>query len=116
MLTNNDSFGSAAKLDAVFSALGDPTRRDIIARLSRGELTLSDLAAPYQMSQTAVTRHVTVLRDAGMVAVEKRSRTRHCRLDGHAIDQAVDWLSAYQKFWSDQFLALEEHLRSEKDT
>ena len=66
-------------LSTLFSALGDETRRAILARLREGEQPLSSLAEPFAMSQTAVTRHVRVLEDAGLVHVEKRGRTRHCR-------------------------------------
>lgn len=101
------------QLDATFSALGDGTRRAIVARLADGEATLSDLAAPFDMSLTAVSKHLRVLSDAGLVDIEKRGRTRHCRLRGAPIKEAVDWLSKYESFWIDRFDALARHLANE---
>ncbi len=98
-------------LDATFSALGDGTRRAILSTLMQGEATLSDLAAPFDMSQTAVSKHVRVLSDAGLVIVEKRGRTRHCRLDAVAMKDAADWLSDYRKFWTKQLDGLARHFK-----
>ncbi len=97
-------------LDATFAALSDETRRAILARLMEGEARLSDLAAPFDMTQTAVTKHVRVLSDAGLLVVEKRGRTRHCRLNARAMKEASDWLSDYQSFWTQQFDNLAQHL------
>lgn len=103
-------------LDAIFAALGDPTRRAIVARLAEGEAALSDLAAPFDMSLTAVSKHVRVLSEAGLVAVEKRGRTRHCRLEAAPMRDAADWLNDYRAFWEDQFENLARHLgRKGKD-
>ena len=98
------------QLDATFSALGDATRRAIVSRLIDGEVPLAKLAEPFAMSQTAVSRHVRVLADAGLVRVEKRGRTRHCRLQAGPMKAAVDWLNDYQAFWQDNFAALKAHL------
>ncbi|MGV2976779.1 MAG: ArsR/SmtB family transcription factor [Labrenzia sp.] len=103
------------QLDATFSALSDGTRRAIVARLANGEATLSDLAAPFDMSLTAVSKHMRVLSEAGLVDIEKRGRTKHCRLKGAPIKEAVDWLSKYEAFWLDRFDALALHLAN-KDT
>lgn len=97
-------------LDATFSALADPTRRAIIAKLAEGELALSKLAEPFNMSLTAVSKHVGVLSDAGLVEVDKRGRTRHCRLRAEQMKEAFDWLNGYRQFWHDQFDALARHL------
>ncbi len=102
-------------LDATFMALADPTRRAIVARLAEGEAPLSDLAAPFDMSLTAVSKHVRVLTDAGLVAVEKRGRTRHCRLEAAPMRGAVDWLNGYRRFWEGQFDALARHLAEPRD-
>lgn len=102
-------------LDTVFSALSDATRRAIIARLAEGETTLSDLADPFDMSLTAVSKHVRVLSDAGLVEMEKRGRTRHCRLTGEPMKQAADWLEDYRSFWSAQFESLGAYLNSTED-
>lgn len=97
-------------LNQTFSALGNPTRRAILARLSLGETTLSDIAAPLEMSQTGVTRHVTVLADAGLITVTKRGRTRFCRLEAAPMRAATEWLITYQAFWQDQMGHLASHL------
>lgn len=97
-------------LDQTFAALGDGTRRAILARLAQGETALSDIAAPFAMSQTAVSKHVRVLADAGLVHVSKRGRTRYCRLEAAPMKQAADWLETYQTFWEDRFDALAQHL------
>lgn len=99
-----------SNLDATFSALADPTRRAIIARLADGEMALSKLAEPFDMSLTAVSKHVGVLSDAGLVKVDKRGRTRHCRLRAEQMKDAYDWLNGYRQFWHDQFDALARHL------
>ncbi len=83
-------------LDSTFAALGHGTRRAILARLIQGEARLSDLAEPFNMSQTAVSKHVRVLSDAGLLIVEKRGRTRHCRLNAEPMKRATDWLIDYQ--------------------
>ncbi len=100
-------------LDSTFSALSHGTRRAILGRLMQGESRLSDLAAPFNMSQTAVSKHVRVLRDAGLLTVEKRGRTRHCRLNAEPMKAATDWLIDYQAFWKQQFENLAHHLASE---
>ena len=100
-------------LDATFSALSDGTRRAIVARLADGEASLSDLAEPFDMSLTAVSKHMRVLSDAGLVDIEKRGRTKHCRLRGAPIKEAVDWLKKYEAFWIDRFDALARHLAKE---
>ncbi len=102
------------QLDATFSALSDGTRRAIVSRLAVGETTLSELAEPFDMSLTAVSKHLRVLSEAGLVDIEKRGRTRHCKLRGAPIKEAVDWLSKYEAFWIDRFDALARHLASEE--
>lgn len=97
-------------LDATFAALSDGTRRAILERLMQGEVRLSDLAEPFEMSQTAVSKHVRVLNNAGLLVVEKRGRTRHCRLNARVMKDASDWLSNYQSFWTQQFDNLAQHL------
>lgn len=100
-------------LDTTFSALGDVTRRAILEKLRDGETRLSDLAEPFDMSQTAVSKHVRVLSDAGLLTIEKRGRTRHCRLNADAMKEASDWLKDYQAFWMHQFDNLALHLAKE---
>jgi DNA-binding transcriptional ArsR family regulator len=105
---------STENLDATFAALGHTARRAILHQLMAGESKLSDLAAPFNMSQTAVSKHVRVLSDAGLLIVEKRGRTRHCRLNAEPMKQATDWLNDYQAFWTGQFDALAQHLAADK--
>ena len=81
----------------------------------QGELRLSDLAKPFNMSQTAVSKHVRVLSDAGLLIVEKRGRTRHCRLHAEPMKVATDWLIDYQAFWTQQFDNLAQHLAGNED-
>ena len=100
-------------LNTTFAALSDETRRAILRRLMRGESRLSDLAEPFDMSQTAVSKHVRVLSDAGLLIVEKRGRTRHCRLNAEPMKAATDWLIDYQAFWTQQFDSLAQHLTGE---
>lgn len=102
-------------LNAVFSALGDETRRAILLNLMEGEQALSTLAEPFDMSQTAVTRHVHVLKDAGLLTVEKRGRVRHCQLVAKPMLDAVSWLEAYRPFWEDRLHRLGQMLAEEND-
>ena len=103
------------QLDTTFAALADPTRRAIIARLASGESSLSELAEPFDMSLTAVSKHVRVLSDAGLVSVEKRGRTRHCRLDAAPMKSASDWLDDYREFWTARLDALAAYLSDGSD-
>ena len=97
-------------LTKTFTALGDDTRRAILARLALGETSLSEIAAPFEMSQTAVSKHVRVLSDAGLVHVTKRGRTRYCRLDADPIREASTWLESYRQFWTESFESLARHI------
>jgi DNA-binding transcriptional ArsR family regulator len=101
------------QLNQTFSVLADTTRRAIIARLSQGEATLSEVADPFDMTLTAVSKHVRLLSDAGLVTVTKRGRTRYCRLEAVPMRDAVTWLNAYQKFWDDQFAALAQYVEED---
>ena len=100
-------------LDATFAALSHGARREILRCLAKGEMRLSDLAAPFDMSQTAVSKHVRVLKDAGLVVVERRGRTRHCRLNAQPMKSATDWLLDYQAFWTQQLDNLGWYLANE---
>ena len=102
-------------LDATFSALSDVTRRAILQRLTQGEARLSDLAKPFDMTQPAVSKHVRVLSDAGLVVVEKRGRTRHCRLDASRMKDATDWLLDFRGFWTQQLDQLAQHFAEDSE-
>jgi len=102
-------------LDQTFAALSDTTRRALVAELAKGEAPLSDLARPFDMSLTAVSKHLRVLSEAGLVEIEKRGRTRFCRLQAAPMKSASEWLHDYRNFWEGQLDALGRHLREEKD-
>ena len=94
-------------LDQTFAALADPTRRALLARLSgRDSLSVSELAQPFAMSLPAIMKHLDVLSDAGLVAREKTGRVVACRLTAEPMQQAVEWLSRYQRFWSESLARL----------
>ncbi len=101
-------------LDATFAALSDATRRAILEQLMQGEARLSDLAEPFNMSQSAVSKHARVLRDAGLLTIEKRGRTRYCRINADPMKQVTDWLADYQAFWMHQFDNLAQHFIDER--
>jgi len=89
-------------LDRTFAALSDPTRRALLARLGdRESVSVSELAQPFSMSLPAIIKHLDVLSDAGLIAREKTGRTVACRLTAKPMEQAMDWLNRYQRFWSD---------------
>jgi DNA-binding transcriptional ArsR family regulator len=106
---------SSAQLDAVFSALSDPTRRAIIVRLADGEASVSELAAPFDVSLPAVTKHLRVLEGAGLLAHRKEGRVRRCRLVGEPMREAVDWLERYRDFWQARLDSLADHFESIKE-
>jgi DNA-binding transcriptional ArsR family regulator len=101
---------SEASLDAVFSALADPTRRAILAQLARGESSVTKLAEPFDVSLPAILKHVRVLERAGLLTHEKDGRVRRCRLKAKPLRQAVSWLDHYRSFWEVRLDALERHL------
>jgi DNA-binding transcriptional ArsR family regulator len=100
----------ASTLDAVFSALADPTRREIVARLSEGEASVTELAEPFEISLPAVSKHLGVLEDAGLLTREKDGRVRHCHLVNEPLEDVLKWIARYGRFWEDQFDSLEEYL------
>ena len=102
-------------LDAVFSALADPTRRAIVVRLASGEASVSELAAPFDVSLPAVTKHLAVLERAGLLEHDKRGRVRQCRLVATPMKAADDWLSTYRVFWEGRLNSLAEHFNSAKE-
>ena len=94
-------------LDLVFHALGDPTRRAILARLAAGEATVGHLSRPFPLSFAAVSKHLGVLERAGLVTREARGRERVCRINPPALDDARAWLEFHERFWTDRLDALE---------
>ncbi|MGA8034919.1 MAG: metalloregulator ArsR/SmtB family transcription factor [Candidatus Acidiferrales bacterium] len=97
-------------LDATFGALSDPTRRAILARLARGETTVSELAAPYEISLPAVSKHLSVLERAGLVTREKKGRVHRCSLVPAPMKDAGEWIEHYRRFWEAQLDSLEKFL------
>jgi DNA-binding transcriptional ArsR family regulator len=93
-------------LDATFFALSDPTRRAVLARLAGGETTVSDLAAPFAMTLPALTKHLTLLENADLIARKKTGRVVTCRLQAAGLKAAADWMEFYERFWPEQFDAL----------
>ncbi len=99
-----------AELNAIFKSLTDPSRRAMLARLSLGEATLGELAAPLEMSLPAVHQHLAVLEDAGLVTCEKRGRERWCRLEPNALKAAEQWISERRAMWQRRLGALDAFL------
>src|SRR6266480_4212131 len=95
------------RLDAIFAALADPTRREILARLATGEASVRELAAPFAMSQPAISKHLKVLERAGLVSRGRDAQRRPCRLEARPLKAATDWLEKYRRFWEDSFRRLD---------
>ena len=101
---------AAGSLDAVFAALADPTRREILARLSQGEASVKELAEPFEMTLPGVSKHLGVLEKAGLLIRTKEGRVRHCRLVSEPMGEALRWIAHYGRFWEEQFDSLERFL------
>jgi DNA-binding transcriptional ArsR family regulator len=101
------------QMNSVFHALGDATRRRMLRELSRGERTVGQLAEPFSISLQAASKHIKALENAGLVRREVRGRTHLCRLDPGPLAGAHEWLSFYERFWTDRLDALERLLREE---
>ena len=97
-------------LSTTLSALADPTRRGILARLSRGEATVSELAAPYDMSMAAVSKHLKVLEKAGLISRGKEAQWRPCRLEAAPMAEVADWVENYRRFWEQSLDRLGDYL------
>jgi DNA-binding transcriptional ArsR family regulator len=97
-------------LSATFSALADPTRRAILARLARGEATVGELAAPFSISQPAVSKHLKVLEQAGLVTRGRAAQSRPCKLNAARLREVSDWLETYRRFWEESFDRLDAYL------
>ncbi len=107
---------SDVRLDTVFNALADPTRRALLADLSSGEQRVSDLAKPFEMSLAGVSKHIQVLEKAGLIERRVDGRTHYCRLDPRALENAHEWLTFYQQFWTERLDALEKLFTFEPQT
>lgn len=106
----------AEKLDAVFAALANPTRRAILARLARGEATVNTLAEPFEMSLPAISKHIRVLENAKLVTRGKDAQFRPCRLNARALEDVATWADQYRHIWDARFDALDEAIDAIRET
>jgi DNA-binding transcriptional ArsR family regulator len=97
-------------LSATLAALADPTRRAILARLARGEATVNEIAAPFDISLPAVSRHLKVLETAGLITRSREAQWRPCRLEPQALKSVDDWLDHYRRFWSGGFDRMDAYI------
>ncbi len=102
---------TADKLDAAFAALADPTRRAILARLAQGERTVNELARPFDMTLPAISKHLRVLEDAGLLSRGKEGRKRPCRIQARPLKDVADWLEHYRRLWDERLDRLDAYLR-----
>lgn len=102
----------ADPLSAQFAALADPTRRAILARLSEGEASVGDLAEPFAMSLPAVSKHLKVLENAGLISRSRAAQSRPARLEPQALKRISDWLDFYRRYWDSSFDRLDEYLHN----
>lgn len=111
----NGYINEQANLDAVFSALADPTRRAILSRLASGQATVNELAQPFEISQPAVSRHLKVLEKAGLIKRAIDEQRRPAKLNAEKMTLAVDWLEEFRKFWGTSFDQLDDVLLTMKN-
>ncbi len=102
-------------LSTTFAALSDPTRRAILVRLADGEATVGEIALPFEMSLPAVSKHLAVLADAGLITRSKEGRVRRCGMRAEPLHVAYDWIRTYRRFWEDRLDSLEAYLRNAAD-
>jgi DNA-binding transcriptional ArsR family regulator len=102
-------------LSAQFAALADPTRRAILARLSSGEVTVNELAAPFDLSLPAISKHLKVLEHAGLISRTREAQMRPCRLEPEALKAVDDWLEPYRAIWNERFDRLDDYLQTMKE-
>src|SRR3954447_15453275 len=98
---------TADQLSTVFAALADPTRRAILQRLTTGDANVAELAAPFQVSQPAISRHLKVLEQAGLISRRRRATARLSHLEAEPLRQATEWLTNYEQFWEERFERLD---------
>ena len=106
----------ADKLDAAFAALANPTRRAILARLAKGEATVNTLAEPFDMSLPAVSKHIRVLEDAGLITRGRDAQFRPCSLDTTPLEAIDDWTKQYRHIWETRFETMNKVINAMKDT
>jgi DNA-binding transcriptional ArsR family regulator len=98
-------------LSAIFAALADPTRRAILARLTSGEASVTELAEPFEMTLPAITKHLKVLESAGLITRGRQAQWRPCRLEAEPLKDVAEWIEPYRRFWDESLDRLEEYLR-----
>ena len=103
-------YDQAARLDATFAALADPTRRAILARLASGEHTVGELAEPFQMSLPAVSKHLRVLERAGLIVQRREAQRRPCRIEASPLKDVAEWAEHYRHIWEERLDRLDEYL------
>ncbi len=102
------------RLDATFAALADPTRRAILARLAQGDASVAELAEPFAMSQPAISKHLKVLENAGLISTAQDAQRRPRRIEGVRLAEATAWLEEYRQFWDESFQRLDALLEEMK--
>ena len=107
---------NAARLDSIFHALADETRRSILRDVAVGEKTVGEVAKPYRMSLAAVSKHLNVLESAELIARERRGSFQIVKINAQNLRPAEEWLAFYEMFWSDRLDALERHLKEEGES
>ena len=103
------------RLDAAFSALADPTRRAILARLALGESTVSELAEPFDISLPGISKHLKVLENAGLISRTREAQFRPCKLELGPLKEVSDWVERYRKLWEERFDRLDDYLKQLQD-
>lgn len=116
METSGYAREATSRLDATFFALADPTRRAILARLAVGEAAVNELAAPFAMTQPAISKHIKVLERAGLVTRGRDAQRRPCRIEAHVLAEANAWLENYRRLWEGNFQRLDSLLVELKST
>jgi DNA-binding transcriptional ArsR family regulator len=102
---------SPDQLNETFSALSDPTRRAILARLALGEASVNELAEPFALSQPAISKHIKVLERAGLISRSRDAQRRPCKLEAARLKEVADWIEHYRRFWTESFDRLDDYLR-----
>jgi DNA-binding transcriptional ArsR family regulator len=102
------------RLNETFAALADPTRREILITLAEGDRSVGELAAPFDMSLPAISKHLGVLERAGLISREREGRVRHCSLQPERLGDALQWIAQYGRFWEESFDSLERLLAEQR--
>ncbi len=102
---------SSEQLDGIFGALADSTRRAILERLARGEASVKELSEPFAMSAPAITKHLKVLENAGLISRSREGQWRPCRLEAEPLREACEWVEQYRQFWEESFDRLDDYLK-----